>query len=54
MRAGRLLLNKCAKEFVYELIKTKYPSFDEQIKDVEAERQWGHIDYCWQLLTINT
>ena len=38
------LLNKCAKEFVSKLIKTKYPSFDEQIEYVEAERQWGHID----------
>ena len=38
------LLNKCAKEFVSELIKTKYPSFDEQIEDVKAERQWGYID----------
>lgn len=38
------LLNKCAKEFVSELIKTKYPSFDEQIKDVKADRQWGYID----------
>ncbi|MCQ9120854.1 hypothetical protein BKG95_01840 [Rodentibacter pneumotropicus] len=44
------LLNQCAKEFVTELIKTKYPFFNETVKDVEVERQQENIDI---VVTIN-
>ena len=44
------LLNKCAKDFVTTLIKTKYPSFNEQIKNVLAVRQWKNVDI---VATIN-
>lgn len=44
------LLNQCAKEFIAEMIKTKYPSFNEVIQNVDAKRQWENIDI---VVTIN-
>ncbi|KAE9542193.1 PD-(D/E)XK nuclease family protein [Ursidibacter maritimus] len=44
------LLNQCAREFIMEMIKTKYSSFNETIKNVDAKRQWKNIDI---IVTIN-
>lgn len=37
-------LNECGKEFVRQLIKSKYSSFNEEINTVTAGRQWENID----------
>ena len=37
-------LNKCAVDFVTEIIKTNIPNFDEEIKSIRAGRQWENID----------
>lgn len=37
-------LNKCACDFVKELIRKAYPDFNEDINKVRAGRQWDNID----------
>lgn len=37
-------LNRCAVDFVTKLIKKSIPEFNDQIKKVEAGRQWEDID----------
>ena len=45
------LLNECAKNFVTELIKTKYQSFNEQVKSVLVKQQWKNVDI---VATVNS
>lgn len=37
-------LNKCAIDFVSKLIRNSFPHFNDEIKKVEAGRQWEDID----------
>ena len=37
-------LNKCANEFVKELIKKELPEFNEEIIHIRSGRQWQNID----------
>lgn len=37
-------LNLCAKEFITALVKSQYPDFCDEIRTVQADRQWENID----------
>lgn len=37
-------LNLCAKAFITALVKSQYPDFRDEIKTVQADRQWENID----------